>query len=355
MSAMARGSRDMGNHLAAQRMPRRKWDMGAAVSNIVGVGFALVLASSAIAADLQAPIPGIAAATNSDGALGQGEIAAADAAPEGVAPPSAGRVQSLSADKLFAGPGSAPQPGAVPAPAHGRVPTVRFRSERDAFRIGIREYNSGSMTSAVQALEYAATRGHSPAQWKLGRMYAEGDGVPHDDLKAFEYFSRVIDNADDSSSRAARFISNAYVALGGYYLDGIPGSYVVKDQQRARAMFHHAASFYGDPDAQYNLARLCLSGDGGAKDARLAARWLHLAAEKNHIPSQALLGHLLLTGQGNITRHPSRGFMWLTMARNAADPQKDAWIFELYEQANALLSEADRANAQAFLANRAPN
>lgn len=239
-------------------------------------------------------------------------------------------------------------------------PVVRFRSERDAFRTGIRDYNSGDKAGAVQALEYAATRGHSPAQWKLGRMYAEGDGVPHDDLKAFEYFSKVVEGNEDGQHRAvSRFISSAYVSLGSYYLDGIPQTYVQKDEARARELFHHAASYYGDPDAQYNLARLCLAGQGGAHDAQLAARWLHLAAEKNHAPSQALLGHVLLTGQGNVARQTTRGLMWLMIARNGADPQKDAWIIEMYEQAMALVPERDRSaaqsTAQAFIDQRSGN
>ncbi|MFC0283329.1 tetratricopeptide repeat protein [Camelimonas abortus] len=241
-------------------------------------------------------------------------------------------------------PGVAVEPLA-PAP-------VRFRSGREAFRAGIRAYNAGDIAGALQALEYAASRGHGPAQWKLGRMYAEGDGVPHDDLKAFEYFSRVVQEGDDGSRHAARFTSNAYVALGAYYLEGIPGTYVRKDPQRARELFLHAASYYGDPDAQYNLARLCLAGQGGPRDARLAARWLNLAAEKNHAPSQALLGHLLVTGQGNVARQTPRGLMWLTLARNQADPLKDGWIHELYDQALALASDSDRSAAQAYLESR---
>ena len=49
---------------------------------------------------------------------------------------------------------------------------------------------SGDKIKAVHSLEYAAEKGHFLAQWKLGRMYAEGDGVAQDDLKAFEYFRR---------------------------------------------------------------------------------------------------------------------------------------------------------------------
>src|SRR5262249_8082816 len=45
--------------------------------------------------------------------------------------------------------------------------------------------------SSLTALQYAAEGGHPLAQWKLGRMYADGDGVARNDVMAFDYFSRI--------------------------------------------------------------------------------------------------------------------------------------------------------------------
>ena len=44
------------------------------------------------------------------------------------------------------------------------------------------------------------------------------------DLKAFQYFRRIADShADDNpDTPQSRFVANAFVALGHYYLDGIP-------------------------------------------------------------------------------------------------------------------------------------
>src|SRR5690606_20134907 len=72
-------------------------------------------------------------------------------------------------------------------------------SAAQAFRSGAQSLKAGETAKAVQSLEYAAENGHALAQWKLGRMYAEGDGVAHNDLKAFEYFRRIADgHADDN-------------------------------------------------------------------------------------------------------------------------------------------------------------
>ncbi|HZH52979.1 MAG TPA: tetratricopeptide repeat protein [Microvirga sp.] len=243
-----------------------------------------------------------------------------------------------------------PQPLA-PTLTPALTPAVKYSSVHEALRNGMRDYNAGDKVGAAQALEYAAGQGHTLALWKLGRMYADGDGVEHDDLKAFEYFSKLADqNADESpDSPNAAVVSSAFVALGGYFLDGIKGTYVTANPTRAAQMFSYAASYFSDPNAQYNLARLYLEGTGVSKDARRAARWFNLAAEKGHAASQALLGHLLITGQG-VPRQRAKGLMWLTLAREgSSDAAKDRWIETLYEEAFAASSESDRKLALALL------
>jgi TPR repeat protein len=74
----------------------------------------------------------------------------------------------------------------------------------------------GGKSSALKALQYAAGQGQLAAQWKLARMYADGDGVPRDDLRAFSYFSQIANSHPDEApgTPQARFVANAFVALG---------------------------------------------------------------------------------------------------------------------------------------------
>ncbi len=240
-------------------------------------------------------------------------------------------------------------PVAAPSPSAPSAPMV-FKSETEAFMTGMRSYGAGDKAGAVRALEYAATKGHPRALWKLGRMYSEGDGVVHDDLKAFEYFSKVADeNADVTPGTPnAAFVSNAFVTLGGYFMDGIPGTYVKQDVGRAVELFNYAASYFGDAGAQYSLGRLMLDGKGLPKDPRRAARWLNLAAEKGHVPAQALLGQMLVSGNG-VPRQRALGLMWLGLAREGADPSRDGWIVELHSQALASATELDQQAAALYL------
>ena len=113
---------------------------------------------------------------------------------------------------------------------------------------------------ALTALQYAAEQGQPAAQWKLGRMYADGDGVPQDQMRAFNYFSEIANTHPDESpgTAQARFVANAFVSLGHYYLDGIPNSKIKPNAARARELYTYAATYFGDADAQYELGRLYL-------------------------------------------------------------------------------------------------
>jgi TPR repeat protein len=226
----------------------------------------------------------------------------------------------------------------------------RFQSPVEAFRSGAQALRDGDASGGIRMLEYAAEAGHPIAQWKLGRMYADGDQVKRNDLRAFKYFREIADaHAEDNpGTPQARFVANAFVAVGNYYLAGIPNSVVKPDADRAREMFAYAASYFGDPDAQYQLGRMYLAGKGGVKDARQAARWLKLAADKGQTQAQALLGAMLFKGE-DVPRQAARGLMYLTMARDAATGSHDKWIAELHAAASAKATDDERALALVYL------
>jgi TPR repeat protein len=244
------------------------------------------------------------------------------------------------------------------APASDKAALQVFKNPQQALRVGVDGYRSGDVKSSVEAFKYAAANGNPLARWKLGKMYADGDGVPQDDAKAFEYFSQIVQNydEDDDNRRDISVVSNAFVAIGVYSLNGIPNTPVKPSPERALEMFQYAALSFGNADAQYNLARLFLDGAPGIpKDARQAARWLSLAAEKNHYQAEALLGHMLFNGFDGFAQQRAKGLMWLTLARAAALESKDAkdrWIIDLYGAALAAASDNDRQVAQAYVQDR---
>jgi TPR repeat protein len=226
-----------------------------------------------------------------------------------------------------------------------------YKTPRAALRAGLEDFRSGASDSAMAALNYAASGGEALAQWKLATIYAAGDGVPRDDLKAYDYFSQIVSgyDEDDPSWRDKSVVSNAFVALGTYSLNGI-GDRVRPDPARARLMFNYAATTFGDATAQYNLARLYLDGVGGDKDSRQGLRWLYLAAEKGNVQAQGLLGQMMFEGREGLPPQRARGLMWVTLARDAAtDSAKDRWIVDLYEKSMAAATDNERQLALGYL------
>jgi TPR repeat protein len=141
------------------------------------------------------------------------------------------------------------------------------------------------------------------------------------------------------------------VALGKYYVDGIPAADVPQDPVRAAHLFRHAASYFGDADAQYALARLYLDGNGVDKNVGLAINWLATAAKKQHAAAQAKLGELLWRGGDEIHHRPARGLALILLAHaNAkADGKEPKWIADLYAEVVGASDAATRKEAQALM------
>ncbi len=272
-------------------------------------------------------------------------------------PPSAKAAPALAAPAMVL-PSSLP-PGISPKLVGPTTSTPNLASggtAGDAFRVGTRLYYEGDRKAAIEQLRRAAESGHPIAQWKLGRIYQTGDGVPVNDVKAFEFFNQVANNhADDSpASPQSAFVASAFVALGGYYLNGIDNTAVRPNVQKAREIYTYAASYFGDADAQFNLGRLYLDAGSNERDPKQAARWLKVAARKGHVGAQALLGQLLFAGDDDIPRRPAQGLMWLTVARANANASNEDWVRDAQEQAFSVASEQERrlgvAQAQDWIA-----
>jgi TPR repeat protein len=212
------------------------------------------------------------------------------------------------------------------------------------FRFGFSAYKSGHKEQAVEAYRYAAENGQIGATWKLARMYAEGDGVTRDDYEAFKFFTEIVQQDVEPGSPEESYISDALVALGAYLRSGIPGSPVEPNPVAAQEYYMRAAANYRNPDAQFEIGKMFLTGEGGVKvSIRQAGRWLQLAAEKGHAGAQATLGNLLFQS-GKVVR----GLAMMTAALQRAAPGDQPWIRNMQEEAFSLADEKDRRTAIAL-------
>jgi len=246
---------------------------------------------------------------------------------------------------------SAPAPALDSAEhrAKAAASTDAAKVQRDAqVASGLDGDRSADANASIESLRSAADAGEPLAAWRLARIYADGDGVPRDDRKAFDYFSKIVERfANDDPSPGERFmVSNAFVALGDYLKDGAPAAGIKPDSERAFDLFRYAATFFRSADAQYSLGRMYLDGVGVKKDTRQGMSWLSLAARKGHTGAQALLGQVMF----EVSAERPRGLMYLSLARAAAgDRPADKWIVEMHQKALASASEADRKTADVMV------
>ncbi|MEZ5811212.1 MAG: tetratricopeptide repeat protein [Rhizobiaceae bacterium] len=211
------------------------------------------------------------------------------------------------------------------------------------FRFGFSAYKKGQKLEAVEAYRYAAEKGQVGASWKLGRMYAEGDGVERNDLEAFKFFVDIASRDVEPNSPDAPYVSDALVAVAHYLKRGIPGTNVAANPIASRDYYMRAAATYRNPTAQFEMGRMFLAGDGVRRNVKQAGRWLQLATEKGHAGAQALLGDLLYRSGKAV-----QGLAMMTAALQRAAPIDRSWIQGMQEEAFALAGEADRRTAIAL-------
>lgn len=203
----------------------------------------------------------------------------------------------------------------------------------------------------MSALEGAAEAGQPMALYRLGMMYENGDGVAKDPVKAFGYFSQIANDHADAAPKGLEsdIVAQSFVKVGEYYKEGLPDAGITPDSDRSHALLLHAASYFGDADAQYRVGKLYLDENELGVNPLQSARWFSLAARKGHVGAQAELGNMLFNGSGVISQ-PAEGLMWLTLAHQASLGTPDeGWINDLLTNAVSIATPEQRKQAIAMV------
>ena len=138
--------------------------------------------------------------------------------------------------------------------------------------------------TAMKEYRPLAERGNAEAQYRVGRMYEFGQGVPQDKAQGIAWIRKA----------AAQNHADAQQELGFVYATG---DGVKQDDVQAVAWFRKAA-MQGDATAQYNLGLLYAKGQGVPKDYAQAIDWWRKAAVQGNADAQFKLGVVYHTGQG---------------------------------------------------------
>ncbi len=172
------------------------------------------------------------------------------------------------------------------------------------------QYNLGQMYAngqgvpkdeqqAVAWYRKAAEQGLAMAQYNLGVMYDKGRGVPKDEQQAVAWYRKA----------AEQELAMAQNNLGVTYRDG---EGVPKDDQQAVVWYRKAAE-QGYASAQANLGEMYRDGQGVPKDEQQAAAWYRKAAEQGLARAQFNLGLMYAKGLG-VPKDEQSAYFWLLLA-----------------------------------------
>jgi TPR repeat protein len=246
-----------------------------------------------------------------------------------------------------AGAAAAQQP-ATDAPAS-------YLSAQAALDRGLNAYQAGRPETAIAALNAAVATGDPSArfvaEYYLARLYSENAGAAVDHAKAFVLFRKLADenvNVDPGTSKRAPFVAKALIALAGYMRAGIPEIDLAPSPRRAADYLHHAAVFFGDKDAQLELARIYLSGDPQKEersdDVRRGLHHLSVLTEESYAPAQAVLADLFWRGRF-VRRDDRRALALASLAVENAPAHERIWIEASYAAIFCAATPALRAEA----------
>ncbi len=233
---------------------------------------------------------------------------------------------------------------------------VKYASPQAAFEQGLGAYKSGYYEIAIPALEEAAARGLELnrffAEFYLARIYSDNAGVRTDHAKAYLLFQKLADenaDVDPDDGRRAPFVAKALTALAGYLRNGVKSIGVAPDPERAVDYLHHAATFFGDKDAQFELAKIYLGGQGSGEDVKRGMHYLSVLTEEGHPGAQAFLADLLWRGR-YVKKDERRALALITMAVENAPEHERVWIEDIYQNVFCGTSQGTRKQADGIVA-----
>ena len=140
---------------------------------------------------------------------------------------------------------------------------------------GYAAYKAGDYAEAAKWFHKAAEQGDAEAQYALGVMYGNGNGVTQDSAEAVKWHRKAAEQG------------NAF-AQGNLGLAYYNGWGVTQDLDEA-AKWTRKAAEQGDADAQNKLAVMYYAGYGVTKDNAEAGRWFRKAAEQGNLQAKKWL------------------------------------------------------------------
>lgn len=158
---------------------------------------------------------------------------------------------------------------------------------------------SNSTQEEIQWFFEAADQGYADAQYTLGWMFMQGEGLDQDLGQAFHWLRQA---ARQGHLQAQYHLGNLYIQGQGTAPDPKTAMYWYKkaaeqgheEARQAQVKLFLKAARQGDLDAQYRLGMLYAKVP---ETLPQAFQWIHRAAIRGHVTAQFTLGTLYVQGE----------------------------------------------------------
>ena len=211
---------------------------------------------------------------------------------------------------------------------------VKFVSLEAAVEQGIGAYKSGFYSIALPALTCASQGGSFLGQYHLARLFADSASTYTDHRQAYELYRGIVEEhaatIDVDDDGRAPYVGQALTAYAGYWLHGLPEIGLRANPAQAAFFLQQAATFFRNHDAQFELAKLYLKGDGVREDHKRALNWLSVLTQEGHASAQAFLADLLWRGK-IVPKDEQRALALITVAVENSPPHERIWIETIYQ------------------------
>lgn len=220
---------------------------------------------------------------------------------------------------------------ALPSPVTAQQPAA----SRSTLERGLAAYRKGDYETAEAAFRAIPDRADSYerllAEFYLGRIYSDNAGNKTNHARAYEFLQRIADehaDVDPDDVRRAPFVAKALTTVAIYVRDGLPEVALKPDLERATEWLRHAATFFNDPDAQFELARDYIRSE---QERKTGLHFLQKLSREGHPGAQAVLADLLAKGRF-VPPNLGEALALVTMAVENAAPSERLWIEDIFQR-----------------------
>jgi len=190
------------------------------------------------------------------------------------------------------------------------------------------KFYKNNYPEALALFRMAAEKGYAPALYRLGSMYAQGQGVKKDDIQAIKLWRMA---ADKGYAEAQYSVGLSY----GY------GPRSARNDIESVKFFRKAAE-QGHADAQQALALSYALGNGVNRDYTEAERWWIKAAEQGHVLAQRTLGSYYYDGTSGIKNYKEAA-KWYGKAAEQGDAPAQLGLGIMYENGRGFVQNYPEA------------